>query len=141
MLNFLIVDDSKYQRYIIELCLQQFGRCDQAEDGRQALELFQKTLESGKPYDLVVLDILMPEMDGHQALKKIMELQQDRDQRCKVVMLSSLDDPQNMMQAQLEEGADAYITKPFEDDTLIETLRNLELIENPLEIDDEDAPA
>lgn len=138
MLNFLIVDDSKYQRYIIELCLKEFGHCDQAEDGRQALKLFADALQAERPYDLVVLDILMPEMDGHAALKRINALQADREPRSKVVMLSSLDDPQNMMQAQFEEGADAYITKPFEDETLIEVLRSLELIENPLESDIED---
>lgn len=143
MPNFLIVDDSKFQRYIIELCLSRFGSCDQAENGQQAVELFENALEQGQPYDLVVLDILMPEMDGHAALKQIIELQQDRDEdrRSKVLMVSSLDDPQNMMQAQFDEGADAYITKPFEDETLIEALRNLEIIPNPLESDTEEPEA
>lgn len=140
MPSFLIVDDSKYQRYIIELCLSQFGPCDEAADGLEAVELFRQAKEKGQPYDLVVLDILMPELDGHATLKRINELQQGQEERSKVVMLSSLDDPQNMMQAQFEEGADAYITKPFEDETLIEVLRSLELLPNPL-LNDEDLEA
>ena len=142
MPKYLIVDDSKYQRYIIELCLNTYGTCEQAEDGEQAVALFQKALDQGEPYDLIVLDILMPVMDGHEALNHINALQDERgfapEQRVKVVMLSSLDDPQNMMRAQFEEGALAYVTKPFEDQTLIEVLRNLDLIPNPLQLDEED---
>lgn len=142
MLKTLIVDDSKYQRYIIELCLAPFCVCDQAGDGEEAVLLFERALLEGTPYDLVILDILMPVLDGHGALRGVNDLQErfqiPEERRCKVIMLSSLDDPQNMMRAQLEQGAHAYVTKPFEDETLIEALRNLDLIENPLEIDEED---
>ena len=136
MLNALIVDDSKYQRYIIELCLAQYAQCSQAEDGEQALALFGAALRQGQPFDVVVLDILMPVLDGHAALRGMGLLQQQLgvppEKRAKIIMLSSLDDPKNMMQAQFEEGAHAYLTKPFEDEVLVETLRNLDLIPNPL---------
>ncbi len=144
MLKTLIVDDSKYQRYIIELCLAPFCVCDQAGDGEEAVLLFERALQETAPYDLVVLDILMPVMDGHKALQHINALQErahiPEGRRSKVIMLSSLDDPHNMMRAQFEEGAHAYVTKPFEDETLIEALRNLDLIENPLKLD-ADEPA
>jgi two-component system, chemotaxis family, chemotaxis protein CheY len=142
MLKTLIVDDSKYQRYIIELCLAAYCACDQAGDGEEAVLLFERALQEEAPYDLVILDILMPVMDGHAALQGINALHEQfqipEERRCKVIMLSSLDDPQNMMRAQLEEGAHAYVTKPFEDETLIEALRNLDLLENPLENGEDD---
>lgn len=143
MLRCLIVDDSKYQRYIIELCLNDYCSCDQAADGGEAVTSFKEALAGNRPYDLVVLDILMPDVDGHEALRRIRNLESEhgRAEKAKVVMLSSLDDPQNMMQAQIEEGADAYLTKPFEDETLVETLRNLDLLNNPLEEDEDDFPA
>lgn len=140
MLRCLIVDDSKYQRFIIELCLANFGKCDHAADGAEALALFESAVVKGHPYQLVVLDILMPGVDGHTALERLRTLEKVHGiaEGAKIVMLSSLDDPRNMMQAQFQGGADAYLTKPFEDKTLIEILRNLDLIENPLEDDIEE---
>ncbi len=140
MLKTLVVDDSKYQRYIIELALTEYCKCEQAADGDEAVILFERALQKDSPYNLVVLDILMPNMDGHKTLRRMNNLQKQyglsEERCCKVVMLSSLDDPKNMMRAQFEEGAHAYITKPFEDEVLIETLRNLDLIDNPLDEDD-----
>jgi two-component system chemotaxis response regulator CheY len=54
-------------------------------------------------------------------------------------MLSSLDDPVNMMRAQFESGAQAFVTKPFSPQTLIEALASLGLAENPLSGEEEDA--
>ncbi len=136
-MRILIVDDSKYQRFIIGQSLAGYGVCDQAADGVEAVAKVKEALDAGVPYALIVLDILMPGMDGHQALRTISALLQERGvpagQRPRVIMLSSLDDPETMMQAQVDEGADYYITKPFEDKTLVEAMRSLELISNPLE--------
>lgn len=139
MLKILIVDDSMYQRTIIQAALDDYGECTQARDGKEAVDKYIKSLDQGKPFDLVVMDILMPVMDGHDALKKIVELQKERgiseEDMSKAIMLSSLDDPQNMMRAQFETGAQVYVTKPFEEEVLVETLMSLELIENPIEAD------
>jgi len=136
-MKILIVDDSKYQRYLIEITLSKFGQCDQAADGEEAVERYTAALDAGAPYDLVVMDILMPRLDGHEALKRIMALQKNRgiDEAalCKAIMLSSLDDPVNMMQAQFEDGANIYVTKPFDETVLVEALRGLGLVENLLE--------
>ena len=135
-MRILIVDDSKYQRQLVANCLREVGTCDEAEDGRQAVLLFATALKTGKHYDLVVMDILMPEVDGHKALETIVAMQHEAglapEQRSKSIMLSSLDDPKNMMQAQFQSGADIYITKPFEADTLLEALTSLDLLTNPL---------
>jgi two-component system chemotaxis response regulator CheY len=139
-MKILIVDDSKYQRYLIDLALAKYGKCDQVADGEEAVASYRAALEQGAPYDLVLMDILMPNMDGHEAVRRIGALQQTAalpdEKRSKIVMLSSLDDPVNMMQAQFEDGAHAYLTKPFDEVVLVETLASLGLIDAPLDIDD-----
>lgn len=132
----LIVDDSRYQRYLIVQALDGLFAPDEAADGREAVTLYLAALEAGTPYDLVVMDILMPELNGHDALASIRRLERehglDDEARVPAVMLSSLDDPGNMLRAQFESGAQAYVTKPFTAATLIEALTSLGLLENPL---------
>jgi len=128
-MRILIVDDSKYQRFLIQSHLSAYGTCDEATDGAQGVERFQRALEEGRPYGLVVCDILMPVMDGHTALRRIIALQDaagvPEGSRARTLMLSTLADPQTMLTAQFESGADMYLTKPFEGPTLIEALENL----------------
>jgi two-component system, chemotaxis family, chemotaxis protein CheY len=142
----LIVDDSRYQRYLIVQALDGLFSPDQAADGREGVTLFLAALESGTPYDLVVMDILMPELNGHDALASIRRLEAEHGLaeavRVPAVMLSSLDDPGNMLRAQFESGAQAYVTKPFTPATLLEALTSLGLLDNPLgEADAEGAGA
>jgi two-component system chemotaxis response regulator CheY len=134
MPRILIVDDSRYQRQLVHQTLREVGCCQEAGDGAQAVRLFQEALCRGEPFDLVVMDILMPNMDGHRALSWIrrMEERAGAPMRTKVIMLSSLDDPHNMLKAQFEEGAGAYLTKPFDPADMLAALRALDLAENPL---------
>jgi len=135
MLHILVAEDSEFQRLHLVKILSEYGECDQAGDGDQAVELARQALAAETFYDLIVMDILMPGTNGHAALKKIMEMQLeagiDRDKLAKVIMLSSLSDPENILTAQFDEGADIYITKPYEPETVVESLANLSLIDNP----------
>lgn len=132
----LIVDDSRYQRYLITQALAGLFETEEAADGSQALQQFQAARAEGRPFDLVVMDILMPVLSGHEALAGIRRLEHEAgipdDGRTPAIMLSSLDDPANMMRAQFESGAQAYVTKPFEARTLLEALASLGLADNPL---------
>ena len=132
----LIVDDSRYQRFLIIQALGERFTPDEAANGREALDLFTTALEKGLPYDLIVMDILMPVLSGHDALAGIRGLEVaagiTEDRRAPAVMLSSLDDPANMLRAQFESGAQAYVTKPFTPATLLEALASLGLADNPL---------
>ena len=76
MPRILIVDDSRYQRNLVEKALHDVGRCEQADNGAMAVRLFQEALHQGESYDLVVMDILMPVMDGHRALSWIRRMEQ-----------------------------------------------------------------
>ena len=141
----LIVDDSRYQRFLIIQALEGLFSPEEAADGREAMALFEDALRRGEPFALVVMDILMPVLSGHDALAGIRRLENqygvEAGKRTPAVMLSSLDDPANMLRAQFESGAQAFVTKPFTPRNLLEALASLGLVENPLGGDtDEEFP-
>lgn len=143
MPRILITDDSSYQRALLRDILEPFGEISEAAGGKEAGRLFAQALDRGRPFDLVLMDILMPGMDGHSALRLLHDIQEQAgiaaEDRARVVMVSSMDDPANMIQAQFEEGAAAYVTKPYDRALLLETLRGLDIVENPLDVEAEEA--
>jgi DNA-binding response OmpR family regulator len=99
----LVVDDEKMIRSLLKMSLQRMGyEVSTAEDGAEALAMCRTT-----SYDLVLLDILMPKVDGFTVCA---ELRRTSD--VPVVMLTALNRPDDIVRG-LEMGADNYITKPF----------------------------
>lgn len=102
----LVVDDSEANRDLVMRQLQRQGyQVITAANGRTALEQIEQT-----PIDLVLLDILMPEMNGYQVLMHLR--QRDARRRIPVMMMSSLDEIDNVVQC-IELGAEDYVAKPF----------------------------
>ncbi len=77
-MRILIVDDSDVGRLMLAVGVGAAAECDEANDGLEAVALYKKALDSGAPYDLVLMDIIMPEMDGKSALKEIRKLEESR---------------------------------------------------------------
>ena len=71
----LIVDDDFITRRILKSIFTPYGDCDIAINGEEAIQAFRLAREEKKPYDLICLDIMMPEIDGHEALMKIREME------------------------------------------------------------------
>ena len=128
----LIVEDEFITRKVLQSILSSYGKCDIAVDGEEAVLAFTMALEANKPYDLICLDILMPNKDGHQALKEIREKEVQRGikgpQEVKVLMTTVLGDPTNVFKAYNRGGATSYIVKPINKLKLIEEIRKLGLI-------------
>ncbi|MGD8464620.1 MAG: SpoIIE family protein phosphatase [Anaerolineae bacterium] len=104
--HLLIVDDNEMNRDMLSRRVHRQGfTFDMAENGRQALELLASAV-----YDLVLLDIMMPEVDGYQVLERIKAHSELR--HIPVIMISAIDDIENMARC-IEMGADDYLTKPF----------------------------
>jgi two-component system response regulator AtoC len=104
--NILLVDDEPgMQRYIRTLLEVDNYKVETASTGEEALELFQKGLRP----DMVLLDLLMPGIDGLQTLEELRKLQPG----LKVVMLSCVSDTRKVVQA-IRLGAHDYLTKPFQ---------------------------
>jgi class 3 adenylate cyclase/CheY-like chemotaxis protein len=108
----LVVDDNENNRYMLTRRLQREGYSNvvTANDGRQALEL----LRTGS-FDLVLLDIAMPELNGYQVLEQMKADALLRD--LPVIMISAIEETESMVRC-IELGADDYLPKPF-DPTLL----------------------
>ncbi len=105
--HILIVDDSRLNRLKLAHGLRQEGHTSsEAEDGRQALEMIQT-----QPFDLVLLDIVMPEMDGYQVLAQMKGNSQLRD--IPVIVVLALDEMDSVVKG-IKMGAEDYLPKPFD---------------------------
>lgn len=113
----LIVDDEKEMRYLLTTCLQHKEfEIDEAVSGYEALQKL-----TDKTYDLVLLDIMMPTVDGFEVLKQIRErINTDLP----VVLLTALGDTEKVVQG-LNLGADDYIVKPFEPRELVARIESV----------------
>jgi len=114
----LVVDDEIYIVHILEFTLTMEGyEVLTAADGEEALE----KIEHERP-DLIVLDIMMPKMDGYEVCRKIRENEEVRS--LPVILLSAKGRPIDR-ETGLEVGADDYIVKPFSPRRLLEKIKDL----------------
>jgi two-component system, chemotaxis family, chemotaxis protein CheY len=128
----LIVEDDFTSRRLIQSILSGYGTCDIAINGIEAIEAFKAAWDEKAPYNLICMDIMMPIMDGHEALSKIKNLEQEKgiptEKEVKVIITTALGDPKNVLQALYREGAVTYLVKPIGKQRLLDELRKLKLI-------------
>jgi len=121
----LVVDDDFTCRRILQAYLSKYGECHIAVDGKEALDAFTSSLEENEPYDVITLDIMMPEMNGHDVLKSIREIEEKKGRfgidSVKIIMTSALDDSENIKHA-FREQCEAYLVKPIDRQKLIDKL-------------------
>ena len=131
-LKILIVDDSKTSRLALERILAPLGDCDLAGDGVDALKAFSLAWERGDPYHLICLDIMMPHLDGLQALKMIRTMEREmgilKADGAKIIMITSIENPLYVFEAYHRGGANAYLYKPIDMHKILAELKRLELI-------------
>jgi two-component system chemotaxis response regulator CheY len=127
----LIVEDDFTSRLLLQELLKGFGMAHVAVDGQEAVEAVRIALEASQPYDLICLDIMMPGLDGLQALKQVREMEDERGvfstDGAKIIMTTALDDMQNKVNA-FSNLCDAYLTKPIHKQKLLDELHKLGLI-------------
>ena len=111
----LVVDDEQAIRNVLSLSLKHLGySIDLAGSGKEALDLFKKARQAGEtPYDLVLLDVLMPHLSGAEVFECLREIQSD----VHVLVMSGYAAP-DVVQGMLAHGALAFIQKPFTIDEL-----------------------
>ena len=113
-LRVLVIDDEPPIRKLLRVGLSAHGyQIMEASSGKMALELLGR-----EPPDLIVLDLGLPDMQGHELLRTM----RARNDRVPIVVLSSRDDEAGKVQA-LDSGADDYVTKPFGMDELLARMR------------------
>jgi two-component system chemotaxis response regulator CheY len=131
-MHFLIVDDDEASRMVLMAHLKDFGTCDVCGNGAQAVDAVARSLESGRAYDVIFMDIVMPGPDGHETLEKIHAVEKRAgvppENRAKSIMVTSLDDEDNTMTALFEDGVSAYLIKPVGKAELVTKLAALGIV-------------
>jgi two-component system chemotaxis response regulator CheY len=126
-MRILIAEDDYVSRKFLYKFMSQFGECD----GMEAIEVFLMALDDKNYYDLICLDIMMPEVDGIKALKTIRKLEEERgvpeEKLAKVIMTTALNDPKGIFET-FDLGSEAYAVKPIDTDKLIDVLKRLKLL-------------
>jgi two-component system, chemotaxis family, chemotaxis protein CheY len=114
-MNCLIVEDDPTGLALLERYLKPFGKITTAVDGKQAVQVFREAAKKGEPFQFVCLDIMMPEMDGQQALREMRSIEKELgltgNAVSRIVMTTSLDDKDNLLEA--IPLCDAYLVKPI----------------------------
>ncbi len=127
----LVVEDDFTSRVLLQEILQEFGTVHVAVNGREAMAAVSAALEAGTPYDLICLDILMPEMDGQQTLEAIRRLEPDRGvppaREAKIFMTTAVSSLKEVSKA-YSRLCDAYCLKPIDKGRLLEALREHGLV-------------
>jgi len=128
----LVVEDDFVSRLVLQKMLTPFGICNIAVNGKEAIEAFILAQNEGEPYDLICLDIMMPEMDGREALKIIRQKEIDLNipprKETKIVMITALDTPKEVIDAYYQGGCTSYLVKPISKVKIINAVKELELI-------------
>jgi two-component system, chemotaxis family, chemotaxis protein CheY len=126
----LVIEDDYVSGKVIKKMLNLYGECDVASSGEKGLELFFDSFDKKESYDVICLDIMMPEMDGHEVLKRLRAGEEKRGilEPVKVIITSALGDFSNIKEAYREQCED-YIVKPIEKYKIEAALRKLELID------------
>lgn len=116
MKKIMIVDDSAFTRNIHMQIIKGEGfEVVEAESGAEALEMFEKE----KP-DLVMMDLLMPDMDGMDVTRKLLEIDPDAK-----IIICSTDKQKTRKEEAKEVGAIGFVTKPIDKEKIVDALKNI----------------
>jgi two-component system chemotaxis response regulator CheY len=127
----LIVEDVDFVREMMVGYLTGYATIDTAADGLEALELFSQAIAEKSPYQLVCLDIQMPNMDGHQALKLMRKLENETSElqeKAIIIMTTASAETKDIEEALWEGESTDYLVKPVNPEDLIAVLKKYRLI-------------
>lgn len=130
-LKALVVDDDIVCRDRLKMLLQDFFDCTFACNGKEGLIIYEKSLKDNEPFELITLDINMPEMNGHQTLKAVRELEKNQNimglDGTKVIVTTS-ESGSNHVFKSFKEGCEAYVLKSNMGEKLLDEIAKLGLL-------------
>lgn len=128
-MKMLVVEDDFGSRRVMQKLLEPYGDVDVVVDGEEAVDAFKLAWEDSRPYDIIFMDIMMPKMDGHEALKRLRAMEREMGVKpadeAKVIMTSVLEDPKNVIEAYYGGSATSYLIKPIDREKLEDELERL----------------
>jgi two-component system chemotaxis response regulator CheY len=127
----LIIDDDEFSRDYVATLLGNEAHCDEACNGTDAVAKFACALESEVPYDLVLLDIMMPDMNGHETARAIRSIEKEHGlevgKKVNIVILTAINSPQDAMESFCAVQSAAYLVKPVSREKLSGVISKLGL--------------
>jgi two-component system chemotaxis response regulator CheY len=130
-LRVLVVEDDFASRLLLQIFLSRYGECHMAVNGREAVEAFRLALERGQAYDLICMDIMMPEMDGREAVHHIRALEEAQGisstYGAKIIMTTAVGDIREVIRC-FRELCDSYLVKPIDLTQLLSQLKSYNLV-------------
>ncbi len=127
-MRILIVEDENVSRKKMQIIMDNFGITDCVSDGHTAIGQFKKAWQQKVPYDLICLDITLPEITGIDVLLKIREeekrMELPRSKSVKVMMVTAHSDRDHINTC-VTAGCDGYIVKPYAKDTVVRCLKKI----------------
>lgn len=130
-LRSLLVEDDFASRLLLQTFLSRYGECHIAVNGREAVEAFRSAFQQGQRYDLICMDIMMPEMDGREAVRQIRGLEVAQgilsSSGVKIVMTTALEDVKEVIRC-FQVLCDAYLMKPIDLSQLLDHMKSYQLV-------------
>jgi two-component system chemotaxis response regulator CheY len=127
----LIVEDDFTSRLLLQAFLSQYGECHIAVNGMEALAAFRSGRETGQNYDLICMDIMMPEMDGQTAVREIRAIEESggtlSSNGVKIIMTTAVDDVKSVVKS-FKSLCDAYLFKPIDTQKLLGHIKEFHLV-------------
>ena len=134
-LRILVVEDDFTSRQLLVAALSKYGECHVAKDGNEAVLAVEKSLKFTPPvaYDLICMDVQMPNMDGTVATKIIREIERSEnvegsEYESVIIMISCVEDPKVIIKSCYKCGANHYFVKPLDLNQMNRQMRKLGLI-------------
>lgn len=130
----LIAEDEPLSRNMLTAMLADHGVVTTVENGMEAVLAFEQALNDNTPYDLVCLDVLMPEMDGNDALRRMRQAEKEAgippEKESLVIMTTAIRDKSIINDTFMRNRAAAYMVKPVRRANLLTVLRDFKLIKD-----------
>jgi len=119
----LVIEDEISSRMQLKFFLEKYGNCDTAANGEKAIKAFRAADKAAESYDLVCLDIQLPDIDGHTILDNLRSIEslKPASQKVKIFMTTAHANKNNIIRA-FQGKCDAFIVKPILEDKLMHFL-------------------
>jgi CheY-like chemotaxis protein/HPt (histidine-containing phosphotransfer) domain-containing protein len=131
-LRMLLAEDDFTSRLVLQTFLSRYGVCHVVVNGKEAVEAFRGAFEGAQRYDLICMDIMMPEMDGCEAVRYMRDMERASrvlsSDEVKIIMTTTLTEIKDVIRC-FRELCDAYLMKPIDLEELRRQMKSYQLIQ------------